>query len=321
MSLLEVKNLQVDFATQKGVVTVLRDLNFVVREGEAVGLVGESGSGKSVTSLAILQLLSSNAQVVKGEILFKGRNLLALSEKQRQTVRGREISMIFQDPMTSLNPCYSVGDQIQEVLKIHEGLTDRQAEARTLELLQMVGIPDARPRLKNFPHELSGGMSQRIMIAMAMACRPQLIIADEPTTALDVTIQAQILRLLRALRRELRMSMILVSHDLGVIAENTERILMMYAGEIVEAGRTNELIQKPIHHYTAGLLRCLPGHYTTTEGDFRLPTIQGSVLNLQNRVQGCQFQQRCSAVESKCRSQSIGFVGNSDRGWRCVNPL
>jgi peptide/nickel transport system ATP-binding protein len=325
MSLLDVRNLQVDFETQNGVVTVLRDLNFQIEAGESVGLVGESGSGKSVTSLSVLQLLSSNAIVAKGEVHFLGQDLLKLAESERSRIRGRQISMIFQDPMTSLNPCYTVGSQIEEVLKIHEGLSESQAQARSLELLQMVGIPDPRPRLKNFPHELSGGMSQRVMIAMAMACRPKLLIADEPTTALDVTIQAQILGLLRKLRKDQSMSLLLVSHDLGVIAENTDRVLIMYAGEIVESGLTKDLIAKPKHPYTAGLLECLPGHYIETDNTFRLPTIGGSVLNLQHRVQGCQFQERCSRAVEPCRS---GFIALSTSGgasgsrrWRCVNPL
>jgi oligopeptide/dipeptide ABC transporter ATP-binding protein len=321
MALLEVKNLQVDFETQRGLVTVLRDLNFEIEAGEAVGLVGESGSGKSVTSLAVLQLLSSNAKVSSGEVIFSGRDLLKLSENERAKVRGRQISMIFQDPMTSLNPCYTVGAQIEEVLKIHEGMSDTQAEARSLELLQMVGIPDPRPRLKNFPHELSGGMSQRVMIAMAMACRPQLLIADEPTTALDVTIQAQILGLLRQLRKDQEMSLVLVSHDLGVIAENTDRVLIMYAGEIVESGLTKDLIAQPKHPYTAGLLNCLPGHYLETDSNFRLPTIPGSVLNLQHRVRGCQFQDRCPRVQNVCRAQPIALESGRSRSWRCVNPL
>jgi len=321
MALLEVKNLQVDFATQKGLVTVLRDLNFQVGEGEAVGLVGESGSGKSVTSLAILQLLSENASVARGEILFQGRDLVKLPEIERQKIRGQQISMIFQDPMTSLNPCYNVGDQIGEVLKIHEGLSVTQARSRSLELLQMVGIPDPQPRLKTFPHELSGGMSQRVMIAMAMACRPKLLIADEPTTALDVTIQSQILNLLKGLRKDQGMALILVSHDLGVITENTDRVMVMYAGEIVEAGQTQELIRKAIHPYTAGLLRCLPGHYTDIDANFRLPTIQGTVLNLKDRGLGCQFRGRCDRAISICSEKEIPVSSMGNHQYRCENPL
>ncbi len=325
MSLLEVKDLQVDFETQNGVVTVLRDLNFKINEGEAVGLVGESGSGKSVTSLAVLQLLSVNAKVSRGEILFQDRDLLKLSEHEREKIRGRQISMIFQDPMTSLNPCYTVGDQIDEVLKIHEGLSATQARARSLELLQMVGIPDPQPRLKTFPHELSGGMSQRVMIAMAMACRPKLLIADEPTTALDVTIQSQILDLLRALRKDHGMSLILVSHDLGVIAENTDQVMVMYAGEIVEAGKTSEIISAPAHPYTAGLLRCLPGRYADvdmeTNPKFRLPTIQGTVLNLKDRAVGCQFQGRCERAIPRCSEKGIKLSAKGSHQFRCENPL
>lgn len=321
MALLEVNDLQVDFETQKGRVTVIRDLHFHVQSGESVGLVGESGSGKSVTSLALMQLLSSNAQISRGQILFDGKNLLNLSESDRGRIRGSQISMIFQDPMSSLNPCYTVGDQINEVLQIHEKMSPRQARDRSLELLGMVGIPDPSRRLSNFPHELSGGMSQRVMIAMAMACRPKLLIADEPTTALDVTIQAQILALIRSLRRELKMALILVSHDLGVISENCDRVMVMYAGEIVEQGLTTDVITRPTHPYTAGLLECLPGHYTQISEDFRLPTIKGQVLNLQNRSVGCQFQDRCPRVLASCREKAIPLIHENNRDRRCINPL
>lgn len=321
MSLLRVSNLQVDFATQRGKVTVLRDLSFALEAGEAVGLVGESGSGKSVTSLAILQLLASNAEIVQGKIEFQGHNLLTLSERQRQKVRGSQISMIFQDPMTSLNPCYTVGSQLIEILKVHEQLSHEQAQRRALELMSRVGIPDPLPRMKNFPHEMSGGMSQRIMIAMAMSCRPKILIADEPTTALDVTIQSQILRLINDLRKQEQMAVLLVSHDLGVIAENTDRVMIMYAGELVEQGATAEIIARPRHPYTEGLLKCLPGHYENCAKDFRLPTIPGTVLNLQERSIGCQFQSRCFRALETCGQKSIEMTEIAQGSYRCLRPI
>lgn len=321
MSLLEVKQLKVEFQTQAGSVTVLKDVSFHLNSGESLGVVGESGSGKSVTSLALMGLLPSSAKVLSGEINFQGKNLFAVSESYMQTIRGKKMAMIFQDPMTSLNPCYTIGDQICEVLRIHEGLNKNSARDRALQLLQSVGIPDPAPRLNNFPHELSGGMSQRIMIAMAMACRPDLLIADEPTTALDVTIQAQILQLLKKLRIESNMALILVSHDLGVIAENSDRLMIMYAGEQVEEGLTSEIIQRPQHPYTSGLLSCLPSYYPQVSEGFRLPTIKGSVMNMIERTQGCQFYLRCHRAQEDCKDKRISSFKIADRQVRCLHPL
>ena len=319
MSLLQVQNLNIDFSTTQGVVNVLRDVSFHLNEGEALGLVGESGSGKSVTSLAVFDLLASNAQVRSGQILFRGRNIFGLSEVEKVKIRGSEISMIFQDPMTSLNPCFNVEYQVGEVLRMHQGLEGSSLRDRVIELLAKVGIPDPQSRLKTYPHELSGGMSQRVMIAMAIACSPKILIADEPTTALDVTIQKQILSLLQKLRKETGMSLILVSHDLGVIAQNTDRLLVMYAGEIVEEGRSSGVIQRPLHPYTEGLLKCLPGAYKLEGRQFRLPTIPGIVPNLAERPQGCQLSPRCPYKFQACVNGAIvlGAVGDA-RHVRCI---
>lgn len=326
MSLLSVRNLSVNFSTSHGVVKALRNVSFDLKAGESLGFVGESGSGKSVTSLAIFDLLASNAIVESGEILFetrKGpRDIFKMTEAEKLDLRGAEISMIFQDPMSSLNPCFTVEDQIGEVLRVHQGLAKSQLRSRTVELLQQVGIPDPQSRLKNYPHELSGGMSQRVMIAMAIACNPKLLIADEPTTALDVTIQKQILSLLQNLRREKQMALILVSHDLGVIAQNTDHLLVMYAGEIVEEGKSSEVIKKPVHPYTEGLLKCLPGMYSHEGRQFRLPTIPGIVPNLANRPQGCQLSPRCAYKQPDCEAGRIPFEPiSNERRARCIHPL
>jgi dipeptide transport system ATP-binding protein len=321
MSLLSVKNLSINFQTSAGIVKALRDVNFSVEAGEAVGVVGESGSGKSVTSLALFDLLANNAIRESGEIFFNGKDIFKMSVEEKLKLRGSQISMIFQDPMSSLNPCFTVEDQIGEVLKIHQNLSPSQIRNRVVELLQQVGIPDPQSRLKNFPHELSGGMSQRVMIAMAIACDPKILIADEPTTALDVTIQKQILQLLQNLRKEKKMALVLVSHDLGVIAQNTDRILVMYAGEIVEEGKSSEVMQRPTHPYTEGLLKCLPAMHVHEAGNFRLPTIAGIVPNLMDRPKGCQLHPRCQYKISECETQDIKIDLIGDRRVRCIKPL
>lgn len=321
--LLEVKNLSVSFTTSKGVVDAVRDVSFNLKPGESLGVVGESGSGKSVTSLALFDLLASNAIIKSGEIYYRGKNIFTFSEKEKTKLRGSEISMIFQDPMTSLNPCFTVEQQIAETLRVHLGLEPKAAKDRVLELLNQVGIPSPESRLKSFPHELSGGMSQRVMIAMAIACQPKILIADEPTTALDVTIQKQILDLLKDLQRKQNMSLILVSHDLGVIARNTDRMLVMYAGEIVEEGNSSELIASPAHPYTEGLLKCLPGLYKNPDENFRLPTIPGIVPNLAERPKGCQLAPRCNRAQDNCRIQAVELklVNNNQRKVRCFYPI
>ncbi|MCE3009216.1 MAG: ABC transporter ATP-binding protein [Proteobacteria bacterium] len=321
--LLEVRNLSIDFKTSRGQIQALRDVSFQLSQGESLGFVGESGSGKSVTSLAIFDLLASNAVLRSGEILFQGRDILKMSEAEKQKIRGKDIAMIFQDPMTSLNPSFTVEYQIGEVLTEHLGLEKHQVRERTLELLSLVGIPDPQARLKTYPHELSGGMSQRVMIAMAIACNPKVLIADEPTTALDVTIQKQILSLLGKLRRELKMSLILVSHDLGVIAQNTDRIMVMYAGEVVETGESKGVIQGPMHPYTEGLLKCLPALHVHEPAGFRLPTISGIVPNLAERPQGCQLAPRCQYRQKNCEQVAVPTteLPSQKRQVRCFYPL
>jgi len=290
--LLEVKNLKTYFYTEDGTVRAVDGVNFDVYPGEVVGLVGESGCGKSVTSLSIMRLISKPGKVAEGEILLDGQNLLDLSENEMTKVRGNRISMIFQQPQTALNPVFKVGDQIAEVLNIHQHFGEKAGHKRAIEMLQMVGIPDAERRANAYPHELSGGMAQRVMIAMALACLPELLIADEPTTALDVTIQAQILDLIRELRKNMGASVILITHDLGVVAEMCERVAVMYAGEIVEQADVQELFDKPLHPYTLGLIGSIP---ILGEIKERLEVIPGSVPNLVNLPPGCRFAPRCQA--------------------------
>ena len=288
--LLEVKNLKTYFYTEDGVVKAVDGVDFAVNRGEVLGLVGESGCGKSVTSLTIMRLIAQPGRVVEGSILFDGQDLLGLPETEMTHVRGNRISMIFQQPQSSLNPVFKVGDQIAEVLDIHRSLGKEAGWQRAIELLQMVGIPDAERRAQAFPHELSGGMAQRVMIAMALACVPELLIADEPTTALDVTIQAQILDLLRDLRTKMEASVILITHDLGVIAEMAERVAVMYAGRIVEQAEVRTLFDHPLHPYTQGLIASIPVLGKLKE---KLEVIPGSVPNLVNLPPGCKFAPRC----------------------------
>lgn len=290
--LLEVKNLKTYFYTEDGVVRAVDGVSFEVYPGEVLGLVGESGCGKSVTSLSIMRLISKPGRVDEGEILLDGENLLKLPEDEMIKVRGNRISMIFQQPQTALNPVFKVGDQLAEVLDVHQDLGKEAGWKRAVQLLKMVGVPDPERRAEAYPHELSGGMAQRVMIAMALACVPELLIADEPTTALDVTIQAQILDLMRDLRREMGTSVILITHDLGVVAEMAERVAVMYAGEIVEQTDVNTLFDEPLHPYTQGLIGSIPVLGQIKE---RLDVIPGSVPNLVNLPQGCRFAPRCQA--------------------------
>jgi oligopeptide/dipeptide ABC transporter ATP-binding protein len=290
--LLEVKGLKTYFYTEDGVVRAVDGVNFEVYPGEVLGLVGESGCGKSVTSLSIMRLISKPGRVDAGEILLDGENLLDLPEDEMIKVRGNRISMIFQQPQTALNPVFKVGDQLSEVLSVHQDLGREAGRKRAVALLKMVGVPDPERRVDAYPHELSGGMAQRVMIAMALACVPELLIADEPTTALDVTIQAQILDLMRDLRRDMGTSVILITHDLGVVAEMAERVAVMYAGEIVEQAEVNELFDEPLHPYTQGLIGSIP---VLGEIKERLDVIPGSVPNLVNLPPGCRFAPRCQA--------------------------
>jgi len=290
--LLEVKGLKTYFYTEDGIVRAVDGVNFEVYPGEVLGIVGESGCGKSVTSLSIMRLISKPGRVDAGEILLDGENLLNLSEEEMTKVRGNRISMIFQQPQTALNPVFKVGDQLAEVLNVHQDLGKDAGWKRAVQLLKMVGVPDPERRVEAYPHELSGGMAQRVMIAMALACIPELLIADEPTTALDVTIQAQILDLMRDMRREMGTSVILITHDLGVVAEMAERVAVMYAGEIVEQTDVNSLFDEPMHPYTQGLIGSIP---ILGEIKDKLDVIPGSVPNLVNLPVGCRFAPRCQA--------------------------
>ncbi len=290
--LLEVKGLKTYFYTEDGIVRAVDGVDFEVYPGEVLGLVGESGCGKSVTSLSIMRLISKPGRVDAGEILLNGENLLNFPEEEMIKVRGNRISMIFQQPQTALNPVFKVGDQLAEVLNVHQDMGREAGWKRAVALLKMVGVPDPERRVDAYPHELSGGMAQRVMIAMALACVPELLIADEPTTALDVTIQAQILDLMRNMRKEMGTSVILITHDLGVVAEMAERVAVMYAGEIVEQTDVNSLFDEPLHPYTQGLIGSIP---VLGEIKERLDVIPGSVPNLINLPPGCRFAPRCQA--------------------------
>jgi oligopeptide/dipeptide ABC transporter ATP-binding protein len=294
--LLQVRDLHTSFYTRDGVVKAVDGVSFEVRRGEVLGLVGESGCGKSVTSLSILRLVGPPGKVDSGEIFFDGRDLLKLSASEMTQIRGDRIAMIFQQPTSALNPVFKIGDQITEVLKIHQDLGKKAGEARALELLKMVGISDPQRRFHAYPFELSGGMAQRVMIAMSLACIPDLLIADEPTTALDVTIQAQILDLMRDMQQKLNTAIILITHDLGVVAEMADRIAVMYAGQIVEEALTDELFRNPKHPYTQGLIASIP---VLGEIKDELEVIPGNVPNLINLPPGCRFASRCRAREAR----------------------
>jgi oligopeptide transport system ATP-binding protein len=299
--LLQVSGLTTTFDTPHGVVTAVDDVTFSLSTAEVLGLVGESGSGKSVTGLSIMRLVAPPGKVVAGEVVFDGTDLTKVSDAQMRRLRGREIAMIFQDPMTSLNPLMKVGTQIAETVRIHKQLGRRDARARTIELLTLVGIPAAAARYDDFPYQFSGGMRQRVMIAMALACDPKLLIADEPTTALDVTIQAQILDLLRRVREELGTAIIMITHDLGVIAGMADRVHVMYAGRIVESGTAERLFASPEHPYTEGLLRSVPRIDQSLEGE--MPQIKGTPPDPTSRIPGCAFNPRCAYAIDRCRSE------------------
>jgi oligopeptide/dipeptide ABC transporter ATP-binding protein len=292
--LLEVRNLKTYFFTEDGVVKAVDGVDFHVLQGEVLGLVGESGCGKSVTSLSIMRLVGIPGKVVEGEVYLSGRNLLTLPESEMTHMRGNRMSMIFQQPQSSLNPVFTVGDQVAEVLQIHQNMDKEASWKRAVELLSLVGIPDAVKKAKAYPHEMSGGQAQRVMIAMALALVPELLIADEPTTALDVTIQAQILDVIRDMRSKLGTSVILITHDLGIIAEMADRVAVMYAGRIVEQSEVNEIFEHPLHPYTQGLIASIPILGRITE---KLDVIPGSVPNLVNLPKGCRFAPRCRLRE------------------------
>ena len=299
-TLLEVKNLKTHFVTRSGVVRAVDDVSWDVGESETVALVGESGCGKSVSALSIMRLVAGPAgRIVGGQVLFKGRDLLRLSEEGMRHVRGREIGMIFQEPMTSLNPVLTIGRQLTEGLEIHLGLTPTESRRRSAELLGMVGISDPERRLSQYPHQFSGGMRQRMMIAMALACNPSLILADEPTTALDVTIQAQILELMKDLSRRFRVAMLIITHNLGVVARYADRVNVMYAGRIIERGTARELYANPRHPYTLGLLRSVPRLDEPRRA--RLDPIEGQPPDLMRLPSGCAFTPRCAFSVERCR--------------------
>jgi peptide/nickel transport system ATP-binding protein len=302
MALLEVENLQTHFATADGINRAVDGLSFSVEAGETVAIVGESGCGKSVTSMSILRLIPEPPGKIAGSIRFQGKDLLKLTEREMRSIRGNEISMIFQEPMTSLNPVLSIGKQIGETLRLHQGLSAREAEAKAVEMLTLVGIPEPARRVKEYPHQLSGGMRQRVMIAIALACNPKLLIADEPTTALDVTIQAQILDLMRDLKHRVGAAIVLITHDLGVVAEVAERVIVMYAGRKVEEAPVVELFRNPKHPYTKGLLGAVPKLGSSLTGEtIRLAEIPGLVPSLKQRIQGCVFASRCNQSTDLCR--------------------
>ncbi|PWC90522.1 ABC transporter ATP-binding protein [Azospirillum sp. TSO5] len=318
MPLLDIKNLSVEFTTRAGTFRAVDGIDLTVDEGEVVGIVGESGSGKSVTSLAVMGLLGSNGRVVADRMTFAGRDLLTMPAAQRRKITGKDVAMVFQEPMTSLNPCFTVGFQIMETLRVHEGLSGKALRNRAIALLEQVGIPAPESRLSAFPHQLSGGMSQRVMIAIAIACNPRLLVADEPTTALDVTIQKQILDLLVQLQRERGMALILITHDMGVVAETAQRVVVMYAGQVAETRPVGSLFERPRHPYTGALLDALPERAL---GKRRLPTIPGMVPGIADRPAGCLFSPRCRFADARCRAERPALFDVDDGRARCFYPL
>ncbi len=319
---LEVKNLITAFKTDDGELRAVDDVSFSVMPGQTVGIVGESGCGKSVTSLSIMRLIPSPpGRIAGGQILFNGRNLLDLSVNEMRKIRGNEISMIFQEPMTSLNPVFTIGNQIMESVELHQKLSKAEARKKAIEMLQLVGIPAPEKRVDDYPHQLSGGMRQRVMIAMALSCNPSVLIADEPTTALDVTIQAQILELIKGLREKLNMAVVLITHDLGVVAETCDYVVVMYAGKVIEHGTAEDIFFRPAHPYTRGLLNSIPSHDSGVKKK-RLETIHGLVPSLLDLPKGCRFQERCTKRQDKC-SQAEPVLEDVSTGHStaCFFPL
>ena len=299
-TLLQVKNLHTSFFTDAGEVQAVNGISFNLDRGKVLGIVGESGSGKSVTAYSLMRILTDPGRVTEGEVLFKGEDVLKYSEQKMHSFRGSRISMIFQDPMTSLNPVYTVGNQLREAIKIHTDRNPKQVRERALEMLQLVGVNEPEKRLKQYPYELSGGMRQRVMIAMALACEPDVLIADEPTTALDVTIQAQILELMQDLQKKMGMSIIMITHDLGVIADICDEIIVMYAGRVCERGTADEIFYHPCHEYTKGLIRSIPKFGARHE---KLLPIAGSPVDLLNLPAGCAFASRCDCAMKICLTE------------------
>jgi oligopeptide/dipeptide ABC transporter ATP-binding protein len=317
---LDIQNLVIAFEQLSGSVTALRGVNFQLKQGEILGLVGESGCGKSLTALSSMKLLPKNAKIVEGDIRINGRSLKGLSESKMREIRGKEVSMIFQEPMTALNPLIPIGRQIEETLLIHLNLSRKERYNRVIELLNAVGIPEPKARFHQLPYELSGGMRQRVMIATALACGPKVIIADEPTTALDVTIQAQMLKLLRHIRDSFQTSILLITHDMGVIADLADRVAVMYAGKIVEIAPVEELFDNPTHPYTVGLLNSIPS--ITDDEDGELQSIPGSVPDLKSLPIGCSFQARCTYATDACfREDPLLKLKGPEHSVACWNPL
>jgi len=311
--LLEVKDLKTYFYTSDGVVRAVDGVTFHIMRGETLGMVGESGCGKSVTSLSIMRLIPDPpGKIVHGQVIFEGEDLLKKSEAAMRRIRGNRISMIFQEPMTSLNPVYTVGDQIAEAIQLHQGLKRREAMEKAVEMLRKVGIPLPERRVHEYPHQMSGGMRQRVMIAMALSCNPQLLIADEPTTALDVTIQAQILELMKELKDEMKMAILLITHNLGVIAEMAQRVVVMYAGKLVEEADVRSIFRKPLHPYTEGLLNSIP---RIDAPRARLHVIEGVVPNPLYMPPGCRFHPRCPYAEDICRREEPSLVQAGGGRW------
>ena len=313
--LLSVKNLSTEFPVKKGIVRAVEDVSFDVDQGEILAIVGESGSGKSVTSLSIMGLLAEPGHVAGGSLEFEGKDLATLSEKQYRELRGNDMAMIFQEPMTSLNPVYRVGNQIVEAIRTHEKVSKAEAKDRAVDLLRKVGIPSPEARINDYPHQMSGGMRQRVMIAMALACNPKLLIADEPTTALDVTIQAQILDLLRRLRDDTGMAVLLITHDLGVVSETADRVVVMYCGQVVEEAEVRTLFDHPMHPYTLGLLKSTPR--LEDDDSKRLYMIKGMVPNPLEMPPGCHFSDRCDSCMDICRTKVPELVDVDGHKVRC----
>lgn len=314
--ILKITSLQTHFFTDQGEIPAVDGVSLTVHKGEVVGIVGESGCGKSVTSLSIMQLVPSPpGKIVGGTIDFKGENLLNVSKKRIKDIRGNEISMIFQEPMTSLDPLFTIGNQLREALQIHQKINKKQANQKSIEMLKLVGIPRAEEVMNDYPHQLSGGMRQRVMIAIAMACDPEILIADEPTTALDVTIQAQILDLMKKLNQEKETAILLITHDLGVVAEICDRVIVMYAGQVVEEGTTREILKDPTHPYTKGLIRSIPKLH---EKDQKLYSIPGTVPKPKMGMLGCRFKDRCEFAHDRCFGEApeLFSLGNN-RYSRC----
>lgn len=307
--LLEVKDLQTSFFTDAGEVKAVNGISFDLERGEVLGIVGESGSGKSVTAYSVMQILASAGKIVSGSILLDGKELVGIDEKEMKEVRGNKISIIFQDPMTSLNPTYTIGKQLMEAILLHTDRNKEQAYDRAVEMLQLVNVNEPLKRMKQYPFELSGGMRQRVMIAMALACEPDILIADEPTTALDVTIQAQILELMKDLQKELGMAIIMITHDLGVVAQMCDKVIVMYAGRVCEQGTADEIFYTPAHEYTKGLMRSIP---TVDSSGTRLQPITGTPIDLLNMPRGCAFAPRCDAAMKICIGEKCDLMQISD---------